>query len=535
MASLKVLVVSGPNRGATYFLEEGESTFGRAAGNQVVLASTQVSKKHFAIVYQNRKVEVRDLGSSNGTFVNGVLTKRKLLQNHDRVSAGPFVIEVLMPEAPVKMEAPSGAGLAADHMPPPVSIDPGHFKLEDEQPKSLVGKYKKKFDDVFLPVLYDFYEKMEYANLLTMMFAVFVILNLGFTVYPVLQRSREEVLRQAEHQAMYISGQVAYLNRAAILEGREGALFTDFAESEIHVREVVIANLEGRIMAPGSRLNETFQNSYFLKYKDLLQKNNNLWGKPRTVRLADKELIIAFTPIMVMSKSKGINVPGAVATVVYSTAAIALDSGTVGAVYLEALFWSGLLGIVFLYLVYMVSHRPIEKLNDDMDKILKGEGDSVEKKYRNEIIDHLIDTVNSALGRIPRDGKSSHDDQLGGGDQERMIIDNMMRSVEYLSIKSLHPMLMLDPEYRIRLINPAFEELTGIRGAQGEVIDTVSRDESFPSLLKEMMGNALGAGNEGVGEDYDFPSGGCRIHCIALAPIPGRAEAYLFLFEKQGD
>ena len=80
-----------------------------------------------------------------------------------------------------------------------------------------------------------------------------------------------------------------------------------------------------------------------------------------------------------------------------------------------------------------------------------------------------------------------------------------------------------------------FEELTGIRGAQGEVIDTVSRDESFPALLKEMVEKSLSAGNEGIDEDYDFPSGQHRIHAVALAGVPGRPESYLFLFQKQGD
>jgi hypothetical protein len=535
MAGIKLVVVSGPNRGATYFLDDGENSFGRAPDNQVVLASTQVSKKHFAIVVQNRKAELRDLGSSNGTFVNGVLAKKKLLQNHDRVSAGPFVMEILLPEVAAKVDFHGGANYSAATA-QPVNIDPTHFKLEEEEPKGLIAKYKKKFDNVFLPVLFDFYERTEFANLLAAMFGVYLVLTLGFSVYPVLQRSREEVLRQAEHQAKYISQQVAYLNRQAILEGKEGALLTEFAEAERYVKEVNVANLEGRIMAPGSRLNESFQNTFFIRYKDQLQKNfeKEKWRNSQIIRLPDREEIIAFTPVMVPSKSKGINVPGAIATVIYSTASIAMDSGTIGAIYLEALFWSGFLGVIFLYLVYAVIHKPIEKLNDDMDKVLKGEGDSVEKKYRNEVIDQLIDTVNSALGRIPRDGNKSAE-MSSGGDQERMIIDNMMRSVEFLSTKAAAAMLILDPEMRVKVTNPAFEELTGIRGAQGEVIDTVSRDESFPSLLKEMSENSINAGNDGVQEDYDFSSGSYKIHAIALAGVPGRAESYLFFFEKQGE
>lgn len=353
----KLLVIAGPNRGATYFLEEGETSFGRGAEAQIVLGSSQVSKKHFALVSQNRKLELKDLGSSNGSFVNGVLTKRRILKNGDRISAGPFVLEVVMPEAPAAPVYGNNFGAAAagfDGSVPPPTADAGQFKLEDEQPKSIVGRYKKKFDEVFLPVLYDFYERQEYMSLLAIMFAVYSVINLGFSVYPVLQRSREEVLRQAEHQARYISTQVAYLNRQAILEGKESALITEFAESEVNVKEVVVANLEGRIMAPGSRLNESYNNPYFVKYKNDLQRNQGLWGKPRTVRVADREEVYVFTPIMVLSKTKGINVPAAVATVIYSTSTIALDSGTIASVYLEALFWSGFLGIIFLYLLVLL-------------------------------------------------------------------------------------------------------------------------------------------------------------------------------------
>ena len=120
-----------------------------------------------------------------------------------------------------------------------------------------------------------------------------------------------------------------------------------------------------------------------------------------------------------------------------------------------------------------------------------------------------------------------------GGDQERMIIDNMMHSLEFLSMQSQHPMLMLDTESRVKLANPSFEELTGIRGAQGEVVDSVSRDQSFPALLKDLMDKANEAGNEGSSEPYDFNSGSHKVRCLALAGIPGRPEAYLYLFEKE--
>gem|GEM_PF-3724876 len=529
--AIKLLVVSGPNRGATYFLEEGDTSLGRAMEASIVLASTQVSKKHFSIIVAHGKAELKDLGSANGTFVNGVLTKRKVLANHDRISVGPFVLELIIPEVPVKAApaAPLAAGVA-----PGIDVGDSMMKIEEEVPTSLVGKYWKKFDDTFLPVMYDFYEKIDYPTLMSLMFTVYVVLSLGFAVYPVLQRSREEVMREAEHQAMYISQQVAYLNRQAILESKEGALITDFAEAEVHVTEVVVVNMEGRILAPGSRLNEMYNNPIFLKYRGLLEKKQDMWGKPKIWRDVENEKIMAFTPVMVLSKTKGFNVPGAVSVVIYGTSQLALDPGTVSSVYLEALFWSAVVGVIFLYLLYRVTHRPFELLTEDMDKVLKGDAETVEKRYRNDVVDNLIDNVNAALGRIPKaDGKTT--EETSAGDTETVIINNLMRSVEYLAMNAKHPMMMVDLDGKVTQASPNWEELTGIRGAQGELLESVSRDESFPALIKEMMGKAGDAGGDGVHEDYEFNAGTYKIHGYALSGLPGKIEAYLFLFESMGD
>jgi hypothetical protein len=532
MSAIKLVVISGPNRGATYFLDDGETSLGRGTEANIVLASTQVSKKHFALACSHGKAELKDLGSSNGTFVNGVLTKKKILTNHDKISVGPFVMEILLPEIikanPLAAPAPAGGAL------PGIEASEGQFKMEEEQPTTLVGKYWKKFDDTFLPVMFDFYEKMDYPTLMALMFAVYVILSLGFAVYPVLQHSREEVMREAEHQAMYIAEQVGYLNRQQIIEGKEGSLLTDFAEKEAHVKEVVIANMEGRILAPGNRLNEAYNNPTFLRYKGILEKNPKMWGQTKILRDNENEQIFAFSPVMILSKTKGVSVPGAISTVIYSTSQLALDPGTVSSVYLEALFWSAMVGVVFLYLLYKVTHKPLEKLSEDMDKVLKGDAEAVEKKYKNDVVDNLIDNVNAALGRIPKaDGSKKEDEQAG--DTEGVIINNMMRSIEYLAMNAKHPMLMVDTEGRVTHVSASFEELTGIRGAHGEMLESVSRDESFPALIKEMMGKAPDLASEGVHEDYDFNAGTHKIHGYALSGLPGKIEGFLFLFEKLGD
>lgn len=539
--ALKILVIAGPNRGATYFLEEGESTLGRAPENNIVLASSQVSKRHiiFRVSEGGRKAEMTDPGSSNGTFVNGVLTRKKQLESHDKISIGPFVMEVLMPRplAIRSMGTKTGIRWAPNAAPAEAAaLPPGGMPsapMPMDEPKSIFGKLRKRFDDVVLPVFYDFYEKHDFPTLLTVTFVVFTVLNLGFTVYPVLETSREEVMRQAEHQAQFIAKQIAQYNRQFVLEGKESSVSVDLADGETNLVEALVVNMEGRIMAPATRLNEMYNNPIFLRYKTLLLKNQIYWhGKRQRRETENGGEIVALEPVMVLSKTKGISVPGAVSVVVYSTNSVALDPGTISTIYFEALVASLMVGVVFMYLLYNMMFQPLRKLTDDMDRVLKGDGESVEKKYKSEIVDRLIDTVNSALSRIPKASGTSAN--VSATDQEQLILSNMMSFVEALSAKSAHPVLLLDPELRIKFASPSFEELSGIRGAAGEVIDNVSRDESFPSLIKELIEKSRDAGNDGVREDYDFNSGTHHINATALCGVPGKAEGFLFVFEKAG-
>jgi hypothetical protein len=52
-------------------LEGGRITLGRSSGCQLVLGDATVSRRHAALVVRDRAWRIVDLGSSNGTWVNG--------------------------------------------------------------------------------------------------------------------------------------------------------------------------------------------------------------------------------------------------------------------------------------------------------------------------------------------------------------------------------------------------------------------------------------------------------------------------------
>ncbi|NJL14047.1 MAG: FHA domain-containing protein [Microscillaceae bacterium] len=63
-------------------------TIGRAANNDVAIPEQTVSSKHATITVQNGSFFINDLGSTNGTFVNGSRIDSKILKSGDLIKFG---------------------------------------------------------------------------------------------------------------------------------------------------------------------------------------------------------------------------------------------------------------------------------------------------------------------------------------------------------------------------------------------------------------------------------------------------------------
>ncbi len=88
----KFVIEEGPNPGQEVTLTKSEFVIGRQAGVDFVIASSAVSRRHLRIFQQGGQYLVEDLGSSNGTFVNGQrISKPTLLQNGDRLQLGQAI------------------------------------------------------------------------------------------------------------------------------------------------------------------------------------------------------------------------------------------------------------------------------------------------------------------------------------------------------------------------------------------------------------------------------------------------------------
>jgi DNA-binding CsgD family transcriptional regulator len=91
-AELALLELQGPSPGAVHRLVEGATILGRGDEADLVVADDGVSRKHVKLIRSaGGLLNVVDLGSTNGVFVNGERVELAVLQLGDVLELGPDV------------------------------------------------------------------------------------------------------------------------------------------------------------------------------------------------------------------------------------------------------------------------------------------------------------------------------------------------------------------------------------------------------------------------------------------------------------
>ena len=80
----------GPDNDQTIPIEKGSTAMGRQTTNDVIVPEVGVSRKHAEIVEGDGQYHLRDLETTNGTFVNGkrITNGDHLLQDGDSIRLG---------------------------------------------------------------------------------------------------------------------------------------------------------------------------------------------------------------------------------------------------------------------------------------------------------------------------------------------------------------------------------------------------------------------------------------------------------------
>jgi predicted component of type VI protein secretion system len=141
---------SGPTPGKVFPLEAAEITVGRDTTNGITINDAEVSRRHAKLTLQGNAYQLEDLGSTNGTFVNGNrLSGPFTLKANDTVSFGENIVLIVEAAfdanatmaAPVKAAKTTIAPLPAT--PSPATPPPSYSGQVPAGPASAPAPRKK--------------------------------------------------------------------------------------------------------------------------------------------------------------------------------------------------------------------------------------------------------------------------------------------------------------------------------------------------------------------------------------------------------
>src|SRR5881409_506283 len=97
----RLVLLSEGLTGRTYELKTDKTTVGRVSDNAFEIAEASVSSHHCEILLRGNDVVVKDLGSTNGTFINGEKITEAVLRPGQILRCGMIEMRLESGEAPI--------------------------------------------------------------------------------------------------------------------------------------------------------------------------------------------------------------------------------------------------------------------------------------------------------------------------------------------------------------------------------------------------------------------------------------------------
>jgi pSer/pThr/pTyr-binding forkhead associated (FHA) protein len=529
----KLMVIAGPNRGTSFEVENGETSIGRQSGNSVVLASSKVSKRHCVLVASNGELIVRDEGSSNGTFVNGVLSKERAINVGDRISVGEFVLELTQPRQRTGLSLVSKSASHSPALPGVEGVANAGLSSHElgmaAEPQTLQEKALFHFDHFVMPFFYGLLLKNQWRLICMGVLAAFIAANLFISVSPLLESSRKTVVKETARRATFMARQIADQAGPLMASRAEGRVQIGAAETAEGVRLAAVTDMDNRIIAPSTRMNQYLTNGgeavLLTKVRDLFRN-----GRETGVSVEiDSSTVGAVEPIKVYNSQTGKNATIGMAIVSIDTTMATMGLGDVGLVYSETFIISAILAGIALLILYRLTLKPLQILGDDMDKVLKGDMHQVTQEFKFEELNPLWDLINSALQRIPQGGG-----QFGGTGKVEppLTSEDFVGPFRTLGSVAKINLAVCDGDRKLLHISSAFEDMSGIRSDNsiGQDFNSVARDQAMAAMVSDLFDRAI-PGGEGVSEDTEFSGVAYKVWALSFGTV-GAVKCYLLIAER---
>ncbi len=100
----RLTVEGGAVLGQSFDLLEAETRVGKSIENDIVIENPTVSRTHFAVIREGERYLLRDLGSTNGTFLDGSQVREAYLRPGALIEAGEVLMRFVPDQVPVQIQ-----------------------------------------------------------------------------------------------------------------------------------------------------------------------------------------------------------------------------------------------------------------------------------------------------------------------------------------------------------------------------------------------------------------------------------------------
>lgn len=508
----KLVVVAGKLRGKEYVLEDGENVLGRDSGCDVHFPVQGVSKKHMAITVTGDTCYVQDLGSSNGTFLNGKIIKRATAKNGDKIALPNTIIQVVHVEEK--------------------KVIVKKRKIEDEEeeddflsggtpPEALPQKVLWIFKYKVMSFLHGINEEYKWKHLIPILLFIFCIASITFTILPVLDNTKSILLYETSKRAESYAKHVARMNNKVLAQKKLDQTDTKFIRDEDGMKDYHLMDFARRIVQPLEKRNEYVNDPFFVASREYYSVEQN---KLKVYQAFLKEggigiakLITAFNPQTSNEEPVGI------IAIKFDPAALKAEAANQRKAYIEALVTTVLMAIIFFGMVYYLTLRPIEEMRHQIEEAMRGKRKSLESAYLMEELNPLRSSVNTILQRM-RELNNEDEGEFAEEENDEVYVD----SLKEFMMGANGAVIILDSQKNVCYINTEAEDLCGFRenASQGMNLMDVSREAGFSDTVIELCDNS--ANNMGTNQSSEYELAGIPhiVNIVALMGKDGFAKAF---------
>lgn len=529
-----IRMLTGPQAGQVFKLKVGKNRLGRAAGLDIQIQATGISKDHLEIQVYQDKLVLSDLQSSNGTFLNGIRIQSSIVRLGDRIAAHNVLFEIVA--------APEATGFARRatsevYVPPaqPAMVQPSSFvgplspQTEPERfysnstqapalspvKETFLSKADSYLQTVLLPGVYSLTEIFEYRTILLGFAAAFIIIVTLLSILPMKQISAESIQTESRRRAQTVARALANANEKVIRSGDLSRFSIDFVLPEDGIDDVYIVSKDGLILAPPERVGARPKEAKFIA---------EIRGQVKEVaENISSDRVAAAYPIVSFDAELQQNVPRAHAVVVFDVGSLQFDDGRVLALFVQMLSLAFIVGFCLFYLVYKLVEYPISRLNQDLDLALRERHDHVQMDIKFPMLQTFLVNLNSALNRLAHSQSDVEPSQSFNRDPEMTALVQLIG----------YPALILNRRAQILTFNSGLESLVGISSSVlGQDVMALP-DQALQKNLQELIERAKQQLGQIQTNDFEIAGHQLAIHCQCLVDQNGGADYFIVTFSPR--